>query len=436
MLRLTAIVCVFALAVIPFTGGVAARTLCFLGLLIASYEAFRIDRRQVLLSPLFLIATQAVVFYSIVPSLVVFLPDSVKSPGMVIWPRTALGGAAEALILTFSMVLLMLLCVLPLWCRKPVASELSKGLRFGAGAFLAVGIGVSVLHYVGRLEFVSNNIINLLQPILSTLIVILAVEAGRHRRLIWAVVVSVLPVSVLMSVGIAKVPLYLLVGLAWMMLLSRAADGRRLISLTLAVALGLVALTSINLARGKLDIGNGINGVARTMLQSLSGKLFDRQLESMYCLENVVNRDWDKGWHNPVYFLQALIPRQLWTEKPSLSIGDQIWRNYCAFDVDAVVPSHSGSITLIGEPIMYGGGFGFFVAVIALLVLLMAISLFMVRHPKSGQIFIFSMLPWIVDFDQIFAIYWANIFKLGFISMCTLNTVSFLQNIKMVNKHG
>ncbi|AVM75619.1 hypothetical protein MSR1_31530 [Magnetospirillum gryphiswaldense MSR-1] len=148
----------------------------------------------------------------------------------------------------------------------------------------------------------------------------------------------------------------------------------------------------------------------------LVGKLAYRQAETMFCLNHVLRGE---SGDQPLYFLAAPVPRLLWPDKPSLSNGGDHAVRYCGrFPDDVAVGNHSASITLLGEPYSRGGGMGLTLSMIVVGGVLSVSGLLLARS-GAGAVVVLATLPWIVDFDQDFAMWLANITKFGLAATVT-----------------
>jgi len=151
----------------------------------------------------------------------------------------------------------------------------------------------------------------------------------------------------------------------------------------------------------------------------LAGKLYwkviYRQLETGSCLNSVMDQHWQDGLvlREQFFWLEALVPRVLWPEKPNLSLGHSYSYQYCG--MPKINNGHSSSITLLGEPLIKGGALGLYVHGGILILGLTIFSAVARRNGDSGAIICLSMLPWWINFEQHFGLYVANLIKFGLI---------------------
>ena len=150
--------------------------------------------------------------------------------------------------------------------------------------------------------------------------------------------------------------------------------------------------------------------VTDTIQNIFALKLIWRQAEVINCFNNVIFKHWDETFifSKQLFWLKALVPRIIWTGKPNISKG-QDYYHYCGWKV--LEPRHSFSITLLGQPIVYGGWMGLFLHAGILLVVLCVVT--WLGHNSRGlsALSIAALLPWLIAFDQDLTMYIANATK-------------------------
>ena len=156
-------------------------------------------------------------------------------------------------------------------------------------------------------------------------------------------------------------------------------------------------------------------------------KVIYRQIETGACLKSVVEQHWGEKMvlRDQFFWLEALVPRIVWPEKPNLSLGHSYSYRYCG--IPKANNGHSSAITLLGEPIIKGGALGLYVHGGILVIGLMIFSAFARRNGDAGAILCLSMLPWWINFEQHFGLYVANLVKFGMIILVTYIAILFIE---------
>jgi len=156
-----------------------------------------------------------------------------------------------------------------------------------------------------------------------------------------------------------------------------------------------------------------------------------RQTGSINCFKNVIQNHWDQPFllSKQLFWLKGLVPRAIWPEKPSLSLGREYAYSYCETTAPRYT-GHSGSITLLGQSIIHGGRLGVLLHGAILIIALGGIAT-LSRNPHNlSSASIAALLPWLIDFDQDFAMYIANASKF-FLVMLPIIYVSSLSERKL-----
>lgn len=390
--------------------------------------ARRSGTRLLLASPLAILAASALVGYSLMPALAWESGIGSHSTYLIEFSHY-LHGRGESLVLAFSAAALGLLALLACLPEPSHMEEDHPTPRFVSllpypllAAWLT--LGWSAKRGFGPLSGSLGSELRLILPALFCATVALTLcgprwGKGRSGR---GPLPSLLAIAVMLTVGLAKIAIFQAVALGWARLLLVPIRLGRLISLVSAMAVLIVfALGTMEYWRGNLSVANfGRAGgpewvtLARHIPINAVGKLGFRQLESGYCLDRLVAVHWDNpGMRSPVYFLEALVPRAIWPEKPSISNGHEYGVRYCAAKD---FPTLSNSVTLLGEPLAEAGRTGLVVAMAGLAAALTAFSVFAHRR-FFGLVMTVALAPWLLDFDQHFAMYVANLAKVALIQM-------------------
>lgn len=161
-------------------------------------------------------------------------------------------------------------------------------------------------------------------------------------------------------------------------------------------------------------LGAGMVMFPRGVVLNPVDKIVYRQAESVFCLNFALREavtgggEWRSG--GPFYFAAGLVPRVLWPDKPSLSHGSAFGK-FCGTNI----PRHSSSITLLGEPALRGGLPGTMAQGLVLAALSAAIIAAWKRGSGITAALALALSPWLIDFDQHFAMYVANLAR-GFLA--------------------
>ena len=184
----------------------------------------------------------------------------------------------------------------------------------------------------------------------------------------------------------------------------------------LALAMPVLLSVGINLSRNGIAVLTAPTSNAAIIAEA---KLVFRQADTLYCLAFALDRHGETSspQGDAAYFLRALVPRVLWPEKPSLSNGGEYAYTYCGWNKEEALSSrHSAAVTLLGEPLIQAGTVGLGLALLTIMAMLCGTSL-AIRHGGWVTAATLGTLPWLVDFDQSFAMWLANVVKLGLVSM-------------------
>lgn len=141
-------------------------------------------------------------------------------------------------------------------------------------------------------------------------------------------------------------------------------------------------------------------------------KIILRQGQSAYCLNRIVsNHRPGPDAERPLYFISAVVPRVIWPNKPNLSRGYEFGTKYCG-DHSRPDKPHYELVTILAEPVLFGGFTGLAVMQVFLGTGLMLITFAMLRGGSVTLITLIALLPWLIHFQQSFALYFANAVKM------------------------
>jgi hypothetical protein len=94
-------------------------------------------------------------------------------------------------------------------------------------------------------------------------------------------------------------------------------------------------------------------------------------------------------------------------------------------------PNHHSSVTLLGQPFIAGGNIGLFLN-IGLLILGLSVITLLTREKLSlSTLSVVALAPWLIDMDQNFGLYIANLTKFFFIIVPLIMIIGLSEK----NKH-
>lgn len=379
---------------------------------LAVFLGRRASLRVLLASPLALLAAAATIAYSILPAL-----SPVSTAGYLVHFPPYPGSRGEMLVLAFAAGCAVLLAALAVLDRPPPAPHVAVTSPATLPAFLLLALwagGTPLLH------FLPERAAGELRHILPALFCAAAAQAALGKKRGWPGMAPALAATLVLPVlTMGKIPVMILAAVVW----TRAilAPPRLRVALPATILLALLAtagLGTLEYWRGNTnldmlgDTRPSLLAYAPSIPANAAVKLSYRQLESGTCLNNAMEARWDQpGRNSPFYFAAALVPRALWPGKPSLSNGHDYGARYCTA---GNFPTMSNSVTLLGEPIIEAGRAGLAAAMAVLAALLTGLTLLARRHPL-GPAILAGLAPWLIDFDQHFAMYLANLAKTALI---------------------
>lgn len=398
------------------------------------WRGIKEEKQLLFFSPVFLIAVLALVPYSLLPALYVevyewiFLPVFPEGHGLAHQQAAAyVGSSAERLILLFAaLAFASAVALLPFVDarsapkfsdREPPPAWLWPLVLLSL-ALSGARAAVSVLGISAQDGFLSRLEQDALDAALPYFAFTAACQGYYHSgsciRRLATVGTIVLGAALLILAYSTKGALIASLAAGALGLLGHSLRVRKVVLTAVAGGI-LVALVlgGHNIIRQRL-VGTDLAAASPTQLamNAVTYKVILRQATTGYCFREVIARYLDfKGEGNPFYFFAGIVPRYFWAEKPSLSRGAEYAVAYCGTGETLPERPHSASITLLGEPIREAGREGLVVATIIILTGLTAISLVGMSVVPGGLVMMVSLLPWLVDFDQHFALYIANALK-------------------------
>lgn len=392
------------------------------------------------LSPLTAFGILCPLFYCILPARLAAEADTTLVGILPAFSHDALrsyvSGRAELLVLQFAAMCIAVGAGIARLCEGNAASAPVPALRRGGaarGAAALAGAIIGVLSLVLMMRFrldgvaawmsqgLGRQVLDGFAPLIAASIALMSFLAvGRSRG--WhfaAIVFGLVGAGALLTTGAAKSAVYAVVGALLLYVAAARLRGRTLIGMML-LALGAFATSVVLLAElrhGQVSYfaARGPAELTRFVERALVSKTVGRQAETGACLHRVIATHLGAPpARSPFYFLEAIVPRLLWPDKPNLSLGSRYAFDYCGYrpeNMDAG-HQHSLSITLVGQPIVNAGLAGLAVAQIVLLCGLAAATLLAVRAGAAGAVALAALMPWLADFDQSFSLYLANGLKM------------------------
>lgn len=384
-----------------------------LGVAVAVFRLYLDCRRNggalALVSPLPLLAVQALVLYSLIPWALSGLHGyfMVSTHAVV---ATYLGSRAEALVLGFALLAAAVARAVPVGVLSPATSdgflERRGVIVLGAVAVTAI-VALVGFRLTGAPGGLAGQVHDGMAPMALVSVALLHAHwIGRPRFHARYCMVVLAVVAILMLLGVGKQVVYAVAAgaLSWA-LASPLPPVVRLKTVSVLLVVGMVAVAAMAFSR---DLGapERFRASWQEPARGLVEKIVDRQLDTGWCFGNVLAEHLRPGEPTKAgYFVAGLVPRALWPDKPSLSVGYDLGIRYCGKDP---IWKHSASITLLGEPVIRAGFVGMAAAAAACFAGLLGVGWLAGRMGPPGLGLWVGLAPWLVDFDQTFAMYVAN----------------------------
>jgi len=390
--------------------------------------------RLLLLSPLYLIGCLFLIFYSWIPALfaAVAVPNPTWGPAEKL-TVAGVGSAAEAIALQFAAFCLLATATVDailhsVESRRPI--EPTPGYTADRKLFVAATAAALCLALVAfAIRWIpaihaaaagatARQVTDSVAPLVSLCLAVVGYQGARADRhtAACAIVVVVACVTLLLASNLAETPLY--IGFAVLGTMALTGQGTRwrnrfaiFVGGSMTVLLAASLLSAMFL-RGALPPLGTKDAVLLHVRDVLIGKLVLREGVPVGCMQAILSGTASaERSGDPFYFRFAVVPRLLWPDKPSLSLGSEYGARFCS-NPDARVTGHSESITLIGEPLLHGGMSGLAVAQATLAAFLGLVTIIGFTGGPLRSIVLTAMLPWLMAFDQHFAFYLANAIKM------------------------
>lgn len=415
---------------------IAVRIVLFAALCLSAF-ILRQKNPLLLASPFFLLAAMSLCFFALLPWAVLLTPQLIPvgiiNP-IAIEPDFPHVDTVDRLILGFAAVNLGLAAVFAKFGFLPALQPLLPGPRWRVAVLMLI-IVMGGLHATTlRLNLLSpqiwthKQILDAFPPLLSILVATAFLDALARSKMQAGLILlfSALVFAVLFPLtGTLKIGIYLITAMAILLIATDRPWSKSFFFVGILVIIAAVLFGNYD----KLRVGN----VFQTpRIENFLSKTIGRQIESRFCLGKVLAHISETGprEESPFYFFGAFVPRVLWPDKPDYSALGGIAEKMC-FNASG----SSYSMTLLGESLLHAGGKGlalagiFFVIVQSLL--LGAVS----RVGPLGLVAMLALAPWLMDFDQFFALYWANIFKMLIYMMPVLAAVFLGTRVLALHPH-
>ena len=403
-------------------------------------------QRRFLTSPLFLLSIIGVFFFSVVQ--VIWVLDGP-------WPTETrdftlfVGSQAEAVILAFCMACLVVyvivsrkLCggisqnVVPL----PSVSKKTIGfllivplifLLFDLVIFLQSEHEVIIPQFIIKLHFIVPPIIALS---LCFLMRAALISGWLYKIGLFIQIGFVL--GGLVYVGESKIVIFIFISLLFYGLRLFDFTFSRFVLVTIVAILffltfvqiiqhtswkvGMISLTPTSTSYSRIFLGKGVW----------------RQTETGYCFNNVIAAHTQDPFElsKQTFWLEGLLPRAFWPDKPSLSRGNIYASKYCLSHDSTLLNGHSASITLLGQPIVQGGLIGLVLHAGVLLLVLAGVEKLNRGRTTFSTALVVALLPWLIDFDQDFAMYVANAVKFALVMLILFIPIVLIER-RDINGH-
>lgn len=338
------------------------------------------------------------------------------------------GSMAERIVVCFALANLALHGLIrETFARTPALT--TTGLpAFGSRTLFALSILLSLGLFATTFStldgtWISRVYITAYLPIQSFLLMwLLAKTLVEGTAPLMTISAYVLTTLALLSAHQLKLPFFIALGAGLVFFMQIRVGGKTTLK---AFTVGFVAslifmIVAQEIRFPHMTVGQGISQKIEYAFRLATSKIVYRQVETAYCLHQATQRHSadDMKFDKQLFWIAGLIPRAVWPQKPSLSLGQHYAVTYCGLPNRE--NGHSSSITLLGQPIVMGGANGVILHG-GLLVLMMGGLTWATRQwPGLGVIFIMSLMPWWIDFDQDFALYIANLVKFALFIVLSL----------------
>ena len=382
-------------------------------------------RNRFMTSPLFLLSAIGIVFFSVFQSI---WGGNTRSD-----IASFVGSQAEGIILAFCMACLVFYLVAS---RLFPAVKSAPSSRFITPLFvLAVCVScidIALYFLKSTQEPVPLLLANghfVAPPLISICLCLLVRKApacGRFIQLaIFILIIATLGGLIYVREG--KIVMFILAAVSFYAIRVFDLSFPRIILATLAVSLIALAFGySIQQTRWLVSVGP--NPSAERYYTNFQSKAVYRQTETGFCLDNVLKEHTAEPFavSEQLFWIRGLVPRILWQDKPSLSMGKEYAVKYC-LRVERTLGDHSSSITLLGQPLIHGGVIGLILHSGLLILGLAVVERFNANPAALPTAMVAALLPWLMDLDQDFAMYIANAVKFALVMAVVFVPIAIIE---------
>ena len=377
------------------------------------------------LSPLLILATVALLGYSIVEAVYAVVPKSHRYIDADILAYT--GSLGEALVLQFVAFCLFVTASIarfsPIRESRLEITANSHGWATVAwsaaaliGAMLAIDVATALLPALkewrsgGLGKQIGDSIEPLSALAFASLAHAAAVKGGRFTACFFGLATFYLAAKT--AVGLVQMPVTIIALTVFYYLLNARVGAR-----TSIIVLVGAALVSTAVLFGIVQTRHQAMSVSDTSFMNsvkiaVWAKVVLRQGRSASCYDKIVTNHRPQAEdERPFYFAGAIVPRVLWPDKPALSLGHEYTVLYCG-SPRAAKGGHYELVTLLAEPVLRGGWPGLAAVQLFMGLGLALVAFAMPRCRPLALITIIALLPWFVHFQQSFALYFASIIKM------------------------
>ena len=407
-----------------------------LALLVQIYQEVRAGSGRYLTSPLFLLGAIALIFFSIVLGV-----TDTYSPGLPFHTiESFYGSEAERMIVIFGLCCIAAHSLISDGAEPPAVTTSNFEPSPGKCIYLFVAITVMV-----ALANVANGLLlqsggplipeirSVAPPLLAFCLIYLvhqSIRATGKQKLLIAGGIA-MAIASLLFLHEGKKPVFMLVAafLYWVRLKDISVKKIVILgAIFVPLAIGIMQIVQIVRVPHYSIMSSNVDTPMAMFGNILRAKVVLRQTETRYCLQNVINQhgQQDLSVARQMFWLKGLVPRVLWPDKPNLSLGQQYGSAYCNEQEGS---KHTASISLIGQPIIYGGRVGLLLHGGILIACLGGITWLGRNSTSLSAVAAVALLPWLIDFDQDFALYVANAVKF-FLVMTPLILLAYGLDVK------